>query len=76
MTDSVSIIVPCFNSETNKETLWNCLQQTHANIEVLVVDDQSTDGTPSIVLEMAKNDSRVILVATGTKGVQNAELGP
>ena len=74
MTDSlVSIIVPCFNSETTiRETLWNCLQQTHANIEVLVVDDQSTDGTPSIVLEMAKNDSRVILVANGTKGVQNA----
>ena len=74
MTDSlVSIIVPCFNSETTiRETLYNCLQQTHANIEVLVVDDQSTDGTPSIVLNIAANDSRVLLFANGTKGVQNA----
>ncbi len=74
MTESlVSIIIPCFNSEaTIRTTLDNCLQQTHSNIEVLVIDDQSTDASYSIVLRIARSESRVVLIANETKGVQNA----
>lgn len=74
MTESlVSIIIPCFNSEaTIRTTLDNCLQQTHSNIEVLVIDDQSTDSSYSIVLSIARSESRVVLIANEKKGVQNA----
>jgi glycosyltransferase involved in cell wall biosynthesis len=37
----------------------SCLEQTYQNIEVLVVDDGSTDETPAVVRETARQDSRL-----------------
>ncbi|WP_171051758.1 glycosyltransferase family 2 protein [Alteribacter natronophilus] len=46
----VSVIVPCFNSERwIHETLGSIFDQSYPNIEVIVVDDGSTDNTKSIV---------------------------
>lgn len=46
----VSIVVPAYNAEkTIARCLQACLAQTHAELEVLVVDDGSTDGTAGIV---------------------------
>jgi glycosyltransferase involved in cell wall biosynthesis len=46
----VSIIVPVFNGERFlRESLDSILAQTYPRIEVLVMDDASTDGTPSIL---------------------------
>lgn len=57
----VSIIIPCFNdAKYIKETIDSVLSQTHKNIEIIVVDDFSTDGSPSIVNSF--NDSRLIYV--------------
>lgn len=45
----VSIVIPVYNSEsTLEETLTSALDQTYSNIEVLVVDDGSTDDTMKI----------------------------
>ena len=42
----VSVIVPVFNAELYiAETIQSALAQTHADLEVIVVDDGSTDGT-------------------------------
>jgi glycosyltransferase involved in cell wall biosynthesis len=47
----VSIIIPTFNMQSLiSETLKNCQQQSYANIEVIVVDDGSTDNTQKHVL--------------------------
>lgn len=46
MTNKVSIVVPSYNSmEYINETLASCFSQTYSNLEVVVVDDGSTDGT-------------------------------
>lgn len=46
----VSIIVPVFNGETYlRQSLDSILAQTYPRIEILVMDDASTDGTPDII---------------------------
>jgi glycosyltransferase involved in cell wall biosynthesis len=56
----VSIVLPTFNGERHlRESLDSCLEQTHAPLEVVVVDDCSTDSTPRIVEVAAARDPRV-----------------
>ena len=48
----VSIITPCLNSEkTIRDTIESVLAQTYKNIEYIVIDGQSTDGTLDIIKE-------------------------
>lgn len=55
----VSIIVPVYNAELYlKETLDCLAKQTYLNIEVLLIDDGSTDGSREICEEFAVKDSR------------------
>lgn len=56
----VSIVVPAYNVEKYIEAcLRSLLSQTLRDIEVICVDDASTDGTARIVQELAKSDSRL-----------------
>lgn len=63
----VTVIVPAHNSETVINTaIDSILTQTWPNLEVLVVDDCSTDATASLVEEYCRNDTRVRLIRAGT----------
>jgi glycosyltransferase involved in cell wall biosynthesis len=56
----VSIIIPTFNrGNLIAETLNSVLEQAYANLEVLVVDDGSSDNTKEIVEGFRKTNSRV-----------------
>jgi len=70
----VSIVVPVYNlADFIAETLDSILGQSYQSIEVLVVDDGSSDSTRDIVLGFAKKDRRVqLLENTQTKGVSGA----
>ena len=58
MQADVSIIIPTFNrAEILKETIESVLAQTHSNLEIIVVDDASTDNTRNIFYWM--QDPRV-----------------
>lgn len=58
--EKVSIIMPAFNAkDTIAEAISSALNGTHRNIEILVTDDGSTDGTEKIVTDMARQDSRI-----------------
>ena len=51
---SISIIIPCFNEEKNvEETIHAALAQRYENIEVIAVNDGSTDKTRAILDRMA-----------------------
>jgi hypothetical protein len=74
----VSVLIPARNEEEN---IASCLQGVLASkgvaLEVLVLDDASTDCTGEVVKEIAAKDSRVLLVATqsladGWNGKQHA----
>lgn len=54
-TGLISIIMPCFNAEKYlDEAIDSVMQQTYANLELIVVDDGSTDHSGEIINNMAK----------------------
>ena len=60
----LSIVLPTYNSERYLERTFDCLLgQTYRAIEVVVVDDASTDQTVSLIKCYQKQDSRIKLVA-------------
>lgn len=72
-TGMISIIIPVFNAE---ETLNRCLtsvcEQTYKNIEIIIVDDGSTDDTAVIANHFCKNDYRIKYFYQTNKGVSAA----
>src|SRR4030067_1245470 len=66
----ISVIIPCFNSgKYLRECLDSVLSQTSQDFEVIVVDDGSTDDTPSIIKSYG---SRVRLIRQDNKGPSSA----
>jgi glycosyltransferase involved in cell wall biosynthesis len=69
----ISVIVPAYNAE---KTLARCvdslLAQTHTDLEILLVDDGSTDGTAEICLAYAAQDARVRVLRKENGGVSSA----
>ena len=56
----VSFVVPAYNVEQYvEESVRSALDQTYPNVEVIIVDDGSTDRTGEIAARMAAADSRV-----------------
>jgi glycosyltransferase involved in cell wall biosynthesis len=69
----VAVIVPAFNAaETLADTLDSVIGQSHRCLDIVVVDDGSTDGTRQIALDYARKDSRVRVIAQPNGGVARA----
>lgn len=59
----VSVLIPCYNVEKYVEEAVNSiLNQTYSNLEVITINDCSTDKTGEILQGLAKQDSRIVLV--------------
>lgn len=59
----VSVVMPMFNaSDTVRESVYSVLRQTHKNLELIIVDDCSTDSSYEIAEEMQKVDRRVNVI--------------
>lgn len=73
MTDNVvpriSVLIPVFNGEAfATKSIASALGQSMAPLEVVVIDDASTDGTVKIVRALAEKDARVKLVESTKNG--------
>ena len=70
----VSVIMPVYNRESTIERAINSvLSQKYNNLELIVVDDGSTDSSASIISKIQEEDARVKLIKnTKLKGVSGA----
>ena len=65
----VSVVVPLYNMEEFVgDTLRSVLASTYRHLEVIVVDDGSSDASASIVAKIAQQDSRVKLLHQANAG--------
>lgn len=66
----LSVVIPAYNAESYiRECLDAVINQTYSNLEIIVVDDGSSDKTFAIAQEYTKKDSRVRAYTHKNKGV-------
>ena len=69
----VSVIIPVYNGvRFIGESIDSALQQTYGNLEVIVVDDGSTDGTLALLNDYAAKDARIRVLSQPNRGVSAA----
>ncbi len=69
----VSVIVPVFNSEMYiSECIYSITSQSYPNLEIIIVNDGSTDNSSEIIQTLKKKDSRIIVLSQTNKGVSSA----
>ena len=69
----VSVIVPSWNSErTLLATLESAAAQTHRNLEIVIVDDGSTDSTAAVASQFCEREPRARLVSKENGGLSSA----
>ncbi|SHF04121.1 MULTISPECIES: glycosyltransferase family 2 protein [Caloramator] len=66
----VSVVIPAFNCGNYiKETVESVLNQTYKNIEIIIVDDGSTDNTKQVVESISKDFSNIKYIRQENAGV-------
>ncbi len=69
----ISIVVPVYNTEAYLPMcVESLLRQTHENLELIFVDDGSTDGSGAILGAYAKKDPRIRVIRKPNGGVSSA----
>ena len=69
----VSVIMPIYNAENFLKQSLDCLlQQTLKEIEIICVEDGSTDGTFKILKQYAKEDNRIKIIRQKNQGAGSA----
>ena len=82
MSADVSIIIPTYNGrEFIEKTINSCLEQTYKSIDIIVIDDGSTDGTRDILssykdqVSLIFNVQNLFLVPNRCRGLLGACKG-
>ena len=69
----VSVIVPVYNVESFLEhCITSILEQTYANLELILIDDGSTDNSGQMCDDWQKMDSRIIVHHQKNQGLSAA----
>jgi len=69
----ISVIIPIYNSETSlKRCLTSIINQTLRNIEILCINDGSTDNSEKIIMDISKKDERIKYFSL----IKNSGSGP
>lgn len=73
MEDLISIIIPVYNVEQYlRNTVDSVLKQSYKNLEILLIDDGSTDQSGKICDEIATKDSRIKVIHKANGGLSSA----
>jgi CDP-glycerol glycerophosphotransferase len=66
----ISVVVPCYNvAPYLDECLESVTGQTHANLEIIAIDDGSTDGSGALLEEWATRDRRISVITQANAGL-------
>ena len=69
--NKVSIIIPVYNAANSLvRCVHSVMEQTYNNIEIVLVDDGSTDDSNKICCELAKGDPRIKVIYQENAGRQ------
>ena len=75
----ISVVIPLYNKENSiRKTIYSVLQQTYDNIEILVINDGSTDGSLDIIKAIKSDKIRIItqnnsgVSAARNRGIEEA----
>ena len=70
----VSVVLPVWNAERYlRQSIESCLRQSYGHLELIIVDDGSTDSTPAIIEDYARRDARIrIFTHGGNRGLPQA----
>lgn len=69
----VSVILPVYNGEDSVlYAAWSVLNQNYRHLELIIVDDGSSDTTPRRLARLAKSDPRVRVIRQANRGVAAA----
>ncbi len=73
MNELISVIIPVYNMQSYlSDCLNSVINQTYNNLEIIIIDDGSTDGSSEICDEYAQNDKRVCVIHQSNSGLVNA----
>ncbi len=69
----ISVVVPCYNCEkTLDNTVQHLFRQTKEEFQIVLVDDGSTDSTPTLCDRYASSDDRIKVIHQENKGLMGA----
>lgn len=68
--DLITVIIPVYNVKLYLEECVNSvLEQTYENLEIILIDDGSTDGSGELCEELKKRDERILLIHKANAGL-------
>lgn len=73
MNELISVIIPIYNNEKYLDDCLNSIiNQTYKNLEIILIDDGSTDASYKICEKYKEQDSRIVLIHKDNSGVADS----
>lgn len=77
MQPKISVVIPVYNISVYLEKcLWSVTNQTFKELEIIIINDGSTDNSPSVIEKYANTDKRITVINQPNQGLSSArEVG-
>ena len=63
MNEKISVLIPVFNREKYLyESIMSIINQTYQELDIIIYDDGSTDGSVNIIKKLIEKDNRITLI--------------